>query len=160
MSTVMDVIRNRRSIRKYEDRDVDADTLNALLDSVRWAQSWANTQCWEVVVVRDQGVKDRMAEAVLKGNPAQKSVSDAPVVLVLCAKLQSSGYYKEAVTTKFGDWFMFDIGIAAQNISLCAESMGLGTVVMGLFEHDKIADILGVPGGYEVVTMMPVGYPA
>jgi nitroreductase len=55
---------------------------------------------------------------------------------------------------------MFDIGIAAQNICLQAQDMGLGAVVMGLFDHNKTREILGVPEGYEVVTMIPVGYPA
>lgn len=160
MSSVSEAILNRRSVRKYEDKPVTQEAVNELLKSVQWAQSWANTQCWEVVVVREQATKDRLAEAVLKGNPAQKSVTAAPVVLVLCAKLNSSGFYKDVVTTKFGDWFMFDIGIASQNICLQAQEMGLGAVVMGLFDHNKVAEILDVPEGYEVVTMIPVGYPA
>ena len=160
MSCVMEAIKNRRSIRKYEDKTVSEEAVKKLLESVQWAQSWANTQCWEVIVVRGQEIKEKLSEAVLKGNPAQKSVTAAPVVLVVCAKLRSSGFYKDVVTTKFGDWFMFDIGIAAQNICLQAQDMGLGAVVMGLFDHNKVADILGVPEGYEVVTMIPVGYPA
>jgi nitroreductase len=156
----METIKNRRSIRKYEDKTVSEEAVKKLLESVQWAQSWANTQCWEVIVVRGQEIKEKLSEAVLKGNPAQKSVTAAPVVLVVCAKLKSSGFYKDVVTTKFGDWFMFDIGIAAQNICLQAQDMGLGAVVMGLFDHNKVADILGVPEGYEVVTMIPVGYPA
>ncbi|MFP4445340.1 MAG: nitroreductase family protein [Desulfosudaceae bacterium] len=157
---IKEAILQRRSIRKYEDRQVSAETVQELLEAVRWAQSWANTQCWEVVVVRDPDTKERLSQAVLKGNPGQKSVAAAPVVLVLCARLKSSGYYKEAVTTKFGDWFMFDLGIAAQNICLQAHGLGLGTVVLGLFDQDKTAEILGVPEGYEAVTMIPVGYPA
>lgn len=160
MSCVIEAIKNRRSIRKYEDKTVSEEAVKKLLESVQWAQSWANTQCWEVIVVRGQEIKEKLSEAVLKGNPAQKSVTAAPVVLVVCAKLKSSGFYKDVVTTKFGDWFMFDIGIAAQNICLQAQDMGLGAVVMGLFDHNKVADILGVPEGYEVVTMIPVGYPA
>ncbi|MEW6076338.1 MAG: nitroreductase family protein [Thermodesulfobacteriota bacterium] len=160
MGAVMEAIKNRRSIRKYEEKDVPEAVVKELLEAVQWSQSWANTQCWEVIVVRGQQIKDQLSEAVLKGNPAQKAVSAAPVVLVLCAKLKSSGYYKDVVTTKFGDWFMFDIGIAAQNICLQAQDMGLGAVVMGLFDHNKIQEILGVPGGYEVVTMIPLGYPA
>jgi nitroreductase len=84
----------------------------------------------------------------------------APVVLVLCGKLKSSGYYKGQITTKFGDWFMFDLGIASQNICLTAYNLGLGTVIVGLFDHNKAKEILGVSDDYEVVTMMPVGYPA
>ncbi|MFZ5564598.1 MAG: nitroreductase family protein [Thermodesulfobacteriota bacterium] len=160
MEHLMNIIKNRRSIRHFEEKPISDDMISALLESVRWSPSWANTQCWEVVVVREQAVKEQLAGAVYKGNPAAKSIVAAPVVFVLCAKLQSSGYYKGQVTTKFGDWFMFDSGIACQNLCLCGHAMGLGSVVVGLFDHDKTRTVLGVPDGYEVVCMIPVGWPA
>ena len=67
---------------------------------------------------------------------------------------------KEEVTTKFGDWFMFDLGIACQNLCLTAYSLGLGTVMVGLFDHDKANQILKVPQGYELAVLIPLGYPA
>jgi len=95
-----------------------------------------------------------------KGNPAWSAILQAPVVLALCGRLKSSGYYKDQVTTKFGDWFMFDLGIACQTIALAAHALGLGTVVVGLFDHDKARAVLKVPEGYELVALIPVGYPA
>jgi nitroreductase len=85
---------------------------------------------------------------------------EAPVVFALCGKLNTSGYYKGEVTTKFGDWFMFDLGIAAQSLCLVAHDLGLGTVIVGLLDHEKTRHVLGVPQGYEVVALIPVGYPA
>ncbi len=161
MKEFMDIVRNRRSVRKYEDREVPAELLNLILEAVRWAPSWANTQCWEVVVVRDRAVKEQLQAALPpKGNPAVGAMVQAPVVLALCGKLHSSGYYKDQGTTKFGDWFMFDLGIASQNICLTAHALGLGTVVVGLFDHDKARAVLKVPSGYELVAMIPVGFPA
>ncbi len=160
MNRFMDIIEGRRSVRDFEDKKIPDDMMTTLLESVRWAQSWANTQCWEVVVVTDQAIKERLAEAVYKANPARKSVLAAPVIFVMCARLKSSGYYKGEVTTKFGDWFMFDIGVATQNLCLCAHSLGLGSVVMGLFDHDAARKVLNVPDGYEVVSLVPVGYPS
>lgn len=160
MEHLMEIIKNRRSIRHFEATPLSDEMVNTLLESIKWAPSWANTQCWEVVVVKDQGIKEQLAEAVFKGNPAQKSIVAAPAVFVLCAKLQSSGYYKGQVTTKFGDWFMFDSGIACQNLCLCGHAMGLGSVVVGLFDHDKTRAVLNVPEGYEVVCMVPMGHPA
>ena len=159
MSDFMEIIKNRRSVRKYEEKSIADEDLKTLLESVRWAQSWANTQCWEVVVVKDQSVKEQLAATVLKGNPAQKSVAAAPVVLALCAKLGSSGFYKEKATTKFGDWFLFDLGVATQNLCLCAESLGLGGVVVGLFNHDQANQVLAVPEGHDVVCLIPIGAP-
>ena len=160
MTVLMDIIKGRRSIRKYEDKEVPEDLLNQILESIQWAPSWANTQCWEVIVVKDQGLKEALAEVLPKTNPVRKHFTEAPVVLVLCGKLESSGYYKGQVTTKLGDWFMFDLGLAAQNLCLTAHDQGLGTVITGVFDHGKAGEILGVPEGYELVSLIPVGYPA
>lgn len=157
---VMAAIKNRRSIRNFEDKAVSDTDLQAVLESVQWSPSWANTQCWEIVVVTDAAVKAQVQEAVPKANPAHKSIVNAPVVLALCARLNTSGYYKESVTTKFGDWFMFDLGIATQSICLAAHAAGLGTVVVGLFEHDKAASAIKVPEGHELVALIPMGHPS
>jgi len=102
MADLMDIIKGRRSIRKYQDKDIPEALLNQILESVQWAPSWANTQCWEVIVVKDPGVKETLAEVVPKSNPARKHFTEAPAILVLCGKLGSSGYYGGKVTTKFG----------------------------------------------------------
>lgn len=160
MSAFMEVIKGRRSIRKFEDRDITEEQLGRILEAVRWSPSWANTQCWEIVVVRDPEVKAKLHETVPKTNPAGKGFTSAPAILVLCAKLNSSGYYKGEVTTKFGDWFLFDLGIASQSICLSAYAQGLGTVIVGLFDHDAAKAVLNVPEGYELAAMIPVGVPA
>lgn len=160
MTDFMTILQERRSIRKYEERDVSEDTLNIILESIRWAPSWANTQCWEVVVVRDQSVKEDLEKTIVPKNPATKAIVNAPVLLALCGKLESSGYYGGTAVTKFGDWFMFDLGIAAQTISLSAQAIGLGTVMVGLFDHDAAAKVLNVPEKHEVVLLIPLGYPA
>ncbi|MEJ2588802.1 MAG: nitroreductase family protein [Deltaproteobacteria bacterium] len=159
MAELMDVIKGRRSVRKYQEKDIPEESLNRILESVKWAPSWANTQCWEVIVLRDAKLKAHLQEILPKTNPAAKHFSEAPVVLALCGKLERSGYYKNQVTTKYGDWFMFDLGIAAQNICLTAYDLGIGTVIMGIFDHDRIAKELGVPEGYDLVSLIPMGYP-
>lgn len=161
MSDLMSLIQTRRSVRKYEERPVPEQSLAQILESVKWAPSWANTQCWEVIVVKDPAAKEKLqASLPPKGNPASKAMVQAPVVLVLCAKTNSSGFYKDNAATKFGDWMMYDLGIATQNICLTAHDLGLGTVVVGLFDHRKAAEAMQVPDGYELVSMIPLGYPA
>jgi len=160
MGNFMDVIKDRRSIRHYQDKEVSQEALDQVLEAVRWSPSWANTQCWEVVVVKNPEVKQKLQETMSKGNPATKAIVEAPLVLALCGKLKSAGFYKEQVTTKFGDWFMFDLGIATQSLCLAAHNEGLGTVIAGLFDHDKAKEALQVPEGYEVVVLIPMGYPA
>ena len=161
MQDFMEIIKGRRSIRHYEDTEIPQEVLNTILESVRWAPSWNNSQCWEVVVVQDAAVKEQLqASLPPKVNPAMKAMVQAPVVLALCGRLKRSGCYKGLAITKFGDWFMFDLGIACQNICLTAYRLGLGTVVVGAFDHVKAADVLNVPSECELLVMIPLGYPA
>ena len=160
MVDFMEVLKGRRSIRNYQDQTIPEEVLNQILEAVQWSPSWANTQCWEVIVVKNQGTKQKLQETLSQGNPATRAMVEAPAVLVLCGKQGISGSYKGQVTTKLGDWFMFDLGLAAQSLCLAAWDLGLGTVVVGLFDHNRAAAVLGVPEGYELVAMLPLGYPA
>lgn len=159
MNEVLASIKARRSIRKFQDRPVSDEVLHSLLEAVQWSPSWANTQCWEVVVVKDPALREQLQATMGKGNPATKAIVSAPLLLVMCAKLKESGYYKGVVTTKFGDWSLFDLGIATQSLCLAAHSLGLGSVVVGLFDQDAAAKALGLPEGYDVVDILPLGYP-
>ena len=121
MAELMEIVKTRRSIRKYTDKEVPREILNEIFEAVRWAPSWSNTQCWEIVVITDPEQKVRLQETLPpKGNPARTSIVQAPVLLAVCGKLKKSGYYKDLVITKFGDWFMFDLGLATQNLCLAA----------------------------------------
>jgi len=160
MADCMEAIKERRSVRKFEDRDIPESTMQTVLEAAQWSQSWANTQCWEIVVIKDQQIKQQLQETMAKGNPATKAIVEAPVLLGICGKLESSGYYKGQVTTKFGDWFLFDLGLVSQNICLAAHDAGLGSVIVGLFDHDKAAQVLQVPQGHELVAIIPLGFPA
>jgi nitroreductase len=157
---LMEAIKGRRSIRKYKPDPVPEEVFRTLMEAVRWSPSWANTQCWEVIAVKDPKIKSELSTVFPKGNPALSSMTDAPLVLVLCGKKGISGFYQGKVTTVKGDWLMFDVGIAMENLCLTAHAMGLGTVIAGMFDHKKAEEILGVPENVEVVAITPLGYPA
>jgi len=157
---LIEAIQGRRSIRKYKPDPVPEEVLRKVMEAVRWAPSWANTQCWEVIVAKDPKVKSELAGSLSKGNPAFSSITEAPIVLVLCGRRGISGYYKGEAKTEKGDWLTFDAGLAMQNLCLVAHALGLGTVIVGNFNHQKVAEILGVPQNDEVVVLTPLGYPA
>jgi nitroreductase len=157
---LMEAIKGRRSIRKYKPDPVPEEVLQKVMEAVRWSPSWANTQCWEVVVVKDPNMKSQLANTLTATNPARSSMTEAPLVVVLCGKKGISGFKKGQAATVKGDWLMFDTGIAMQSLCLAAHGQGLGTVVVGMFDHKKAEEILGVPQNVEVVTMTPLGYPA
>ena len=166
---LLEAIKNRRSIRKYRTDPVDDDKVNTILEAGRWAPSWANTQCWRFVVVRDEKIRAGLADTLLKiklpgkeiPNPAAGALSAAPVIIVVCAEIGKSGagHGSDKYETDKGDWFMFDAALAAQNMVLTAHSLGLGTVIIGAFDAAKAEKVINVPDGYRIVTFFPVGVP-
>ena len=157
---VLEAIKTRRSVRKHKTTPVDDKTLEQVLEAARWAPSWANTQCWRFVKVQDEKVKAQLAEALSTNNPATDAIKNAPVVIVACAEIGRSGCYRgEPSTDKGVYWYMFDAGLAMQNLVLAAHALGLGTVHVGAFDAKKAESILGIPEGFCVVEMTPLGYP-
>ena len=156
---VLEAIKSRRSIRKYKNDPITKEDLNLILESIRWTPSWANTQCWEVIVVTEKEKRKKLLEAFPPKNPGAQAVVTAPIVLVLASKEGVSGYYKGKAVTIYGDWFMFDVALAMQNLVLTAHSLGLGTVILGYFDHKKVGEILNLPDDIKVVAMTPLGYP-
>ena len=161
---VLEAIKARRSIRQYKTSSVDNEAIELVLEAARWAPSWANTQCWRFIVVRDSKIKSELASVLSTNNPATDAIRGAPVVIVACAELGKAGCFRsepgEPVTDKGDWWYMFDVALAMQNLVLAAHSLGLGTVYIGAFDAKRVASILEVTRGFCVVGMTPLGYPA
>jgi nitroreductase len=164
---LFDAINKRRSIRKFKTDPVEDEKVEKVLEAARQAPSWANTQCWRFIVVRDVDTIHHLADTGFgvggsAPNRATEAMRVAPVTIVACAELGKAGCtYKEprqTVTDK-GDWFMFDVALAMQNMVLAATALGLGTVYIGAFDSVAAEKVLGVPEGYKVVSMTPLGYP-
>ena len=160
---LFEAIKTRRSIRKYTNQPVEDDKLEAVLEAVRLSPSWANMQCWRMVVVKDKEMRQKlsdlsyvesyMAPMGYKANPSKKALADAPVVIALCADPANSGTLWEQ------KYYLVDCGIAAQNLMLAARAQGLGSVFVGIYEEEKIKTLLNIPASVRVVGLFPLGYP-
>jgi nitroreductase len=161
---LFDVIDTRRSVRKFLDKPVEDEKLQGVLEAVRMSPSWANFQCWSLVVVKKKDVKAKISalsyvESVFapigyKANPSMKALADAPVVIVLCADPKKSG------TLWNQQYYLVDSGLAAENMMLAARGLGLGSVFVGIYDEDKLKELLNVPEGIRIVGLFPLGYPA
>jgi nitroreductase len=160
---LFDAIRMRRSVRKYQDRPVEDEKLQAVLDAVRMAPSWANMQCWRMVVVKDRATREKIGDLSYvesyfsskgyKSNPSQKALIGAPMVIVFCADPDQSGVLGGQ------NYYLVDAGIAAQNLMLAARAEGLGTVFVGIFDEEKLKVLLNIPASIRIVGLVPMGYP-
>jgi len=162
---ILEAIKSRRSVRKYKPDPVDDQALEMVLDAARLAPSWANTQCWRFIIIRDSNIKNRIADSIAANpdtvsNPATSAIRTAPVVIVAVAQKNVSGCFHGKTSTDKGEsWLMFDVALAMQNMTLAATAIGLGTVHVGLFDAREVEQILEIPEDYCVVEMTPLGYP-
>lgn len=150
---MIEAILKRRSVRKYEDREVPEEDVRQVLETVLYAPSWANRQGWEILVVKDAATRQKLAE-VLEGNPGARAVGQAPLLIAVCMDPAESG----ALPGR--EYFMADAGILMDHIMLEAADRGLGTVFIGMFDEEKVREVLGVPAQYKIVGLTPLGYPA
>jgi nitroreductase len=154
-----EAIAGRRSVRKFTDHQVTDDEIRALIEAARWAPSWANTQAWEFIAVRDRALIEQVTGTYVEKNPATRCSLGASALIVACARDGVSGCYGGEEVTKISKWYMFDLGMAVQNLCLKAHALGLGTVVVGFLDHEACKRVLDVPEGYQVVAVLPVGRP-
>ncbi|HSV96043.1 MAG TPA: nitroreductase family protein [Spirochaetota bacterium] len=155
-----EALTGRRSVRRFTEEAVSDGEIRAILEAARMAPSWANVQPWEFIVLRDRALIEKIVGTYVEKNPATKCSLAAPALIAACARTGISGCYDAKNLTKFNEWFMFDLGLAVQNLCLKAHELGLGTVVVGLMEHDRAKSILALPADREVVACIPVGRPA
>ena len=143
--TVLDVIRERGSVREYEDRLVPDDVMQQVFEAARLAQSAGNRQPWEFIVVREKDLKNKLASSF---------VGEAPVVIVCVAHPENCGHVGTL------DSYLVDIAIAVENMALVSWELGLGSCWIGSYDEDKIKRLLGIPENLRVVSLLTMGYPA
>ena len=146
---VMEAIKKRYSVRSYQDRAVETEKLDSILEAARLAPSASNRQEWRFVVVQDKGIRQRLMQAAKD----QAFVGQAPVVIAACAKTDSH------IMTCGQQCYPIDVAIAVEHMALKATEEGLGTCWVGAFYEDKIKEILGIPQDIRVVALLVLGYP-
>ncbi|GFO59419.1 nitroreductase [Geomonas silvestris] len=150
---ISQVIRDRRSIRKYQDRPVEWEKIEQVLEAARLAPSWKNLQCWRFLVVTDPGKKAGLLAAFPEENPGKKALAMAPCVILVCADPKESGVENGI------EYFVADTAIAFEHLCLAATDLGLGTCWMGMFDEPALRLALKIPEGIRVVGVTPLGYP-
>jgi nitroreductase len=150
---VFEAIKGRRSVRAFKRDAVKEEDLKKILEAARWAPSAGNRQPLEIVVVRDEATKRRLAQAA----HGQDFIVDAPIVLVICANVaRASSRYGERGASLY---CIQDTAAATQNIHLAAYALGYATCWIGAFDEREAAEIVDAPGDVRPVAIVPIGRP-
>jgi len=150
---IFQVIRDRRSIRKYKDTPVEREKIEQVLDAARLAPSWKNLQCWRFLVLTEADKRATLLDAFPDDNPGKKAIAMAPVVIVVCADPAESDVENGI------PYFVADTAIAFEHLCLAAHALGLGTCWMGWYDEARIKSSLGIPASIRIVGITPLGYP-
>lgn len=160
----MNTLLKRRTIRKYQSRDVSPELLHRLFESAFRASTCGNMQTYSVIVTRDAECKHRLAPAHFN----QPMVTQAPVVLTFCIDLRRFSIWCEQRKAQPGydnfEWFVtgaVDTLLAAQTFCVAAEEEGLGICYLGTttYNPEQIIEALQLPRLVFPLTTITLGWP-
>jgi len=150
---ILKIIKERRSIRKFQKKEIPGEIIDKLIEALIWAPSAGNLQSRKFYFVFNQEIKEKLVEAAFD----QDFISDAPLVIVGCTDEKISLRYGERGKNLYS---ICDIALSIQNLMLLAHSEGLGSVWVGTFDEKEVAKILNLPENLRPIAIIPVGYPA
>lgn len=164
MNPTIELLKSHRSIRKYEDRNIEEEKINTIIEAAQWSATSGHFQAYSIIQVKDPD-KRRIISEVAGG---QKWVVECPLFLVFCANLKrSKNYWEEIDPNVLGNMEMLlvatiDASLAAQKAFIAAQSLGLGGVFIGGIRNDikAVSDLLELPELVSPLFGMCLGYPA
>ncbi len=150
---VLSAIKQRRSVIHFDAKPIEEEKIQALLEAGRWAPSWLNKQPWKFIVIKEKATKERFSAS--SPTVFTKGICEAPLCIVIAVDTIADPYH-----------FIEDGAAAAQNISLAAQSLGLHSGWIGIFDiknqkdssENKVRRFLQLPNSYRIVALLPVGY--
>ena len=146
----------RQSVRSYSGKAVEEEKLMQCIETARLSPSANNSQPWRFVVVDEPELRDRIADAAA-GMGMNKFVRQAPVIIAVVLEKQNM---LSAVGSVIQDkeYWLLDIGIAANQLCLQAAALGLGTCMVGWFDENKVKRLLGVDKKRRIPLLITLGY--
>ncbi len=154
-------IETRRSIRKFKAQQVPQELMREIVAAAAFTPSWKNTQVTRYTVIENADMKAKIADEATLGFEHNKGIiGSAPALVVVTMVHGRSGFERDGSysTSKEDRWEVFDAGLATQTFSLAAHEKGLGSVILGIFDEDKVAEIIGLDEGQKVAALVAVGY--
>ncbi len=157
---LIDIIKARKSVRKYTDRPIPRELVEKCVEAARLAPSADNVQPWRFIVLDDPKYKHRFCQEALKGIFTRtRFIEKAQVIVVLAARtnLLVHRIGKRVVKT---DVQLIDMGIAGEHFVLRAQELGIGTCWINMFNPKRAKRFLGLSSVLRVVSLIAMGYPA
>lgn len=151
--SILKIIKERRSIRELQKKEIPKEIIDKLIEAIIWAPSAGNLQSRKFYFVFNQKIKEKL----VKATSGQSFIAQAPLVVVGCTDEKISNYYGERGGNLYS---ICDVSTSIENLMLLAQEEGLGTCWVGAFDEKEVSKILNLPKNLRPVAIVPVGYPA
>ncbi len=148
---ILDAVKERRSIRKFLQKEIQDTVIDDLKEALIWAPSAGNLQARKFYFVFDRRVKEKLAEAALN----QSFIAKAPLTIVACTDSNIRLHYGERGEALYT---IQDVAASIMGMMLAAHEAGLGSVWIGAFHEREVSKILRLPENLRPVAIVPVGY--
>jgi nitroreductase len=149
---LLDIIKKRRSIRKFKNVLIEKDKLVKVLEAAHWAPTAGNLQSWKFIIVKDKKAREQVAEAAFN----QMWLTEAPVLIVVSAFTDKISRYYGVRGERL--YAVQECAAAMENMILEAESLGLATCWVGAFDEQAIKRMLDIPGNLRPQAIIALGY--
>lgn len=156
-----ELLTTRRSVRRFKDELVSRDTLNEILDIAKYAPSWKNFQIARFNIIEDKAIITKIAETGVNDFVYNtNTLTKANQICVISYKKGLSGHYEDGLlATSKTDWEVFDAGIMTLQFCLAAKTVGVQTVIMGIFDENVTHELIDLPKDEAVGAIIVFGYP-
>ncbi len=156
------VIEARRSIRKYDaSKKVGKEQLEQLIDAAILGPSWKNSQTARYYIAYSEEYVEKVHDCLPEFN-VKNTIGASAYIVTTFVKNISGCMEAGATVTELAhnEWGAYDLGLANENLVLKATELGLGTLIMGIRDADKLRELFNIPDEEIVVAVISVGYPA
>lgn len=155
-------IKSRRSIRKFLDKKIEHKVIEEIVEATSYSPSWKNTQVVRYTVIENKSLVEELGrDCVLGFSFNEKTMNRAAAVVVVSYEKGISGFEPDGSysTPREDKWETFDAGIATQTFCLAAYEKGVGSVILGVFDEDKVKEKINLGEEQGIAALIAIGYP-
>jgi nitroreductase len=151
-NSLLDIIKSRRSTRRFKKDMVPEKDLTAVLEAARWAPSGDNSQPWKFIVIKNKETMVKIVD-LIPYKKFQAFLKNAPILICI------------VVNSRRSRWVVLDGCLSIQNLMLEAWARGLGTCFSAWYPtvpkkiKEKVKELLKIPKNWIIITFTPLGFP-
>ena len=139
----LNFLKERRSIRAFQDKPIPETEIKMILEAGRWAPSASNRQPWQFILIKNKEILEKIANIASYG----WFIGEASFAVAIVGKPRTSR-----------NWYVVDTSLVSMNMMLMAWSLGIGTCWIGTLKREKAKQILGLGINDYLLTVLPFGY--